>query len=100
MSYWITFKDGSHGCVERPVPDGYVDGNVLDYSAFTPELALALATELTGKDATSAETLPYPANPRINRAAWPRSGVCPSFCFTPSVCAGRGSCPRRISCVD
>jgi hypothetical protein len=106
MPYWITFADNSTGCIEQPIPADYEPNDdwrkvkPSPWPSFTPDDALALATELTGKVATKAQSLPYPANPRINRVVWPRSGACPSFCYSPTTCAGRTSCPKSHSCVD
>ena len=92
MPYWITFADGTHGCLETPI----------DYEQSDPDQRrtdmLALATEIKGVEATEIRSLPYPANPRLNRQEHQGSGACPSFCFQPHQCAGRTSCPLRYAC--
>lgn len=44
----------------------------------------------------SISPLPYPADPRIKTG----EDECPSFCFTPEMCAGRHSCPRSYACSE
>lgn len=83
-TFWLTFNERPAGCVEA-----------LDEAA-----AAATAKEITGFDATSVKSLPYPANPRINTYDDPKYGVCPSFCFKPGECCGNTSCPQRYSCVE
>lgn len=101
MSYWITFADGSTGCLEAPIPDDYTSNyDWTKHPPFTADNALTLASTLKGVQATKAQPLPYPAQPRLNVQQWPRYGACPSFCYTPTQCAGHSSCPKRISCVD
>lgn len=78
-SYWVKFTKGDAACVEDE----------------TMEAARKQATELRG-EVESLLPLPYPANPRISKE-W---GDCPPFCFTPSQCAGRGSCPKSHACSE
>lgn len=79
--YWATFG-GKHrdGCIE----------------AESSEAASVQAETLLGVKPEQCRLLPYPANPRISLE---QSG-CPSFCLTPSVCAGRSSCPRDYACSE
>lgn len=83
-SFWLKFNERPSGCVE----------------AKDEKAAAAIAKEITGFDAASVKNLPYPANPRINQYDDPKHGVCPSFCFAPTKCAGNTSCPQRYSCVE
>lgn len=46
-------------------------------------------------ECTAAKILPYPADPRVGEQS-----NCPSFCWQPNSCAGRGSCPRSVACSD
>lgn len=46
-------------------------------------------------DAKTVEQLPYPCSP----CDYTKNDI-PPFCWSPAQCAGRGSCPKRISCVD
>ena len=78
--YWIKFETGPSGCVE----------------AANEEEALKLASQITGRKAVKAETLPYPATPRLN----PSPDSMPSFCWDPENCKGRRSCPKHISCIE
>ena len=82
-AYWLKFPTKQAGCVE----------------ADSQDRAHAIGKEKVGEAPTSCEVLPYPADPRLNKAehSW---GFTPSFCFEPNRCAGRTSCPRDYSCVD
>lgn len=80
IPFWVTFETGVPGCVE----------------AKSEQEAREIATGIQGK-VVSVACLPYPARPRLNAR---EQGACPSFCFTPSECVGRSSCPRRMSCCD
>lgn len=97
MSWWITFADGSTGCLETPI--GYDDGGNSRGDKVKADM-LRLATEIKGVEATKIECLPYPAEPRLNPQKHENHGVCPSFCFSPRACAGRGACPKSYSCVE
>lgn len=94
MPYWITFADGAHGCLETPI--GYEQSDPDQRRADM----LALATEIKGVEATDIRSLPYPAEPRLNKQDYPGFGYEPSFCFDPLRCAGSHSCPQRYSCVE
>lgn len=84
-AYWVKFETGSPACVE-------VSGGM--------DAALAVATEIAGRKAVSAASLPYPANPRLNRMEYGKHGPCPSFCFTPHQCAGKSFCPKSYACSE
>lgn len=77
--YWVTFKTKSAVCVE----------------AENPVEAAKLAAAHVGEAASDVKTLPYPAHPRIGTKS-----DCPSFCYKPRECAGRGCCHQRISCTE
>jgi hypothetical protein len=81
MAYWVHFADGRRACVERPEGD---ERHVNEFAA-----------ELAGSRVVEFWSLPYPAEPRLNRV-----GTCPSFCFTPERCKGRSACPREHACDD
>lgn len=83
-AYWLKFNDRLPGCVEANNEDD----------------AKSVAKEATGSEPTSCQTLPYPAEPRINRHKDPKYGACPSFCYEPKKCAGVTSCPQNYSCVE
>lgn len=83
QAYWVEFAARNPGCVE----------------ADTPEEAQRIAAEITGASATSCKTLPYPAEPRLNKVEG-KWGATPSFCFTPRECAGHTYCHRRRACDD
>lgn len=83
-SFWLKFNERPAGCVEARDKDA----------------AIAVAKQVTGFDAISADILPYPACPRINEYEDPKYGVCPSFCYKPEQCHGKTCCPQSYSCVD
>jgi hypothetical protein len=83
-AFWLNFADGKQGCVE----------------ADTAGEATKIGLELRGSAVIQIRTLPYPADPRINPVDHPTYGVCPSFCYTPTRCAGSPSCPKPYSCVE
>ena len=97
MSYWVTFEDGTSGCVEFK----------FDGTEAWPErqerVKAATEAELSRK-VSKVESLPYPANPRLITVEYEdtkgRKYNCPSFCFSPRECAGSSSCPKRYSCSD
>lgn len=88
MPFWVRFSEGPAGCVGV---------------AASPEEAVRLAREATGREPVDARPLPYAARPIIAVASFEHDGkrydVIP-FCSDPGTCAGRGSCPKRHSCVD
>ncbi len=84
QDFWITFMTGAPGCV----------------TAENAEAAKEEAKRITGRVVATWYTLPYPAEPRLNKVEIKGYGVCPSFCFAPEKCKGRTSCPQRHSCVD
>lgn len=101
MAQWITFSDGYSCCIEiadNAVKDYTTFPSISDYySARTAEYR-RLANEIADERKTSIKTmqsLPYPAEPRRGSVS-----SCPSFCYTPTKCAGRNSCPKSHSCDD
>lgn len=76
-AYWIKFSDRVPGCIEGSSVD-----EVLEKAK---EFGVPIG----------AERLPYPASPRLGAGT-----DCPSFCYSPSSCAGRSCCPKGPSCVD
>lgn len=82
--YWATFDRRGPGCVE----------------ALNESDAKAEAEKKTGEAPVSCEKLPYPAEPRLNHYVDARVGVCPSFCYNPNLCKGRGSCPNGPACME
>lgn len=83
-AWWVAFSSGKNACVE----------------ADTDAAAIALASELTGREALTATILPYPAQPRLNSVPWPNGIITPSFCYRPDQCKGRTACPQRYSCTE
>lgn len=55
--------------------------------------ARLMATSIAGQVVSAVEILPYPARPQIGVV----SGM-PALCWQPSVCAGKGACPRAKAC--
>lgn len=80
--FWLTFTNRVSGCVEAPTKDE------------------ARTIGSTFGDVASCDELPYPANPRLNTHVDPKFGECPSFCWTPTACVGRRSCPASHSCTE
>lgn len=96
-SFWIKFEDGTGGCCEGE-------------SAFD---AMRIAEFVSGKKVAGGDefrwhaeknpnikSLPYPAAPVIWQFDHPVSGKCPTFCHSPSKCAGRSSCPQSYACSE
>lgn len=81
--WWVTAEGKGSGCVE----------------ALNETEASAIGSEKLGALVTECRQLPYPADPRLHIEDR-QYGVCPSFCYQPSLCKGRGCCPQRISCVE
>lgn len=84
MHCWVKFSDGS---------EGYCEG-VNEYDV------KRISEHLTGKEALEIKVLPYPADPIIWQFCHPVYGKCPPFCYTPTECAGRTSCPKRRACSE
>jgi hypothetical protein len=84
-AFWITFAGRKPACVEA------------DDKASAEDLAKRLTD---GGDVRLVQTLPYPAEPRLNRVHHHQYGPSPSFCYRPETCAGRTSCPQRRSCTE
>lgn len=80
MFFWVTFHDRSGGTVQGDAPDRFADAT---------ERALKLGR------VRSVKELPYPADPRLDVRS-----DCPSFCYSPSGCAGKTSCPHRYACSE
>lgn len=81
--WWVTAEGVGSGCVE----------------ALNKAEATAIGAEKLGAPVTECQQLPYPASPRLHIHDGSQ-GVCPPFCYQPSLCKGRGCCPQRISCVE
>lgn len=92
MALWVKFEDGSRACVERPADMSHDDWR---------EKQMDFASDLAGKQAVEAWSLPYPANPRLNKVAYnEKAGPCPPFCYSPDQCKGRSSCPKSYACSE
>jgi len=76
-AYWTTFENRSPGCV---------DAMSLD------EAREAAAEFGVVKDVA---ILPYPAIPRLRVQS-----ACPPFCYTPTECVGKTSCPKNYACSE
>lgn len=100
--YWVEFKDRKPGTIETEV--SHYPAQALKTEAERE------AFEKKRDDDTEAEIreraakfgtiggysrLPYPANPRLDVRH-----DCPSFCYTPNHCKGRGSCPHGPCCTS
>lgn len=86
--WWLHFAGRKPACVE----------------AEGEEEARRLGAELGGSAVTACDPLPYPAEPRLNRAVHQdRDGqeyTTPSFCYRPEQCKGHSACPQRYSCTE
>lgn len=86
-AYWVTFVTNRKMCIEGKD------------EAAVRERALPIG------EVSKIERLPYPAEPRLepHEEFTMTNGTkvsCPSFCLQPSLCVGRGSCPRRYACSE
>jgi hypothetical protein len=63
--------------------------------AQTESEAKAIAEQLTGLRVELIKILPYPGGKRIGEIS-----KCPSFCYSPEVCAGYHSCPKSYACSE
>ena len=79
---WFTFEDRGPACA----------------LADSEEEARALA-DAAGAVKT-VDRLPYPAQPRLDQLDGWCEGEIPSFCWAPSTCKGRSSCPRNPCCTS
>ncbi len=77
MLYWVTFKHSRSGTIEAETP--------------ADALEKAKAFGVPHK----ADTIPYPADPRLSVET-----KCPSFCYTPQQCKGHTSCPKGYACSE
>ena len=83
--YWLQFTDGTHG---------YCQG-------YSCDDAKTIAQHLTDKTVVGdPKPLPYPAEPIIWQFEHPVDGKTPAFCYRPSQCKGRTSCPQNPSCTS
>lgn len=80
MAMWVKFTDGTAGSFAWRNP---------------PDEPIVECEKLTGKTVNMMWSIPYPASP----ALYNDTG-CPSFCYTPEQCAGRGSCPKSYACSE
>lgn len=83
-TYWVTFADRAGGCItvtkdEDPIAIAGVFGTL-----------------------KTIDSLPYPANPVLRRRALrdEKDIHCPEFCYSPSQCKGRTSCPKNYACSE
>lgn len=76
--YWVEFENGRKGTIKAK------DAND----------AKRIGLSIVGCEAIEVNTLPYPAEPKLNAID------CPSFCFSPERCKGQTSCPRLYSCTE
>ncbi len=78
--YWVRFEGRKSACV----------------MAESETEAETAAAALTGAKVTKCETLPYPADPVLNR----EPDDCPPFCYTPEQCVGTGCCRKSYACSE
>lgn len=113
MAYWVMYSGGKRGCVELPFGAVEYDQEKRENVEYrwTEERLEVFFNSVApkGEDgeklvAKSWDTLPYPASPRIyTREYVDDSGRlyhCPSFCYRPEECKGKGSCQNSRSCCD
>ncbi len=75
--YWVTMSDGRKGTVETKQGE--------DLGPVLVELG----------EVSDIRRIPYPARPGLRRVS-----DCPEFCYRPSRCMGRSSCPNAPSCTS
>jgi hypothetical protein len=76
-TWWVTFANGVKARCFEGEPD--------DVESRAKEIGAV----------RTIRSLPYPAEPRDQP-----NGPCPSFCYTPSSCQGRTSCPKNYACSE
>jgi hypothetical protein len=81
-AFWITFGDAKPACAW------------VETEAQARELAVDRGKIL------HVDTLPYPAEPRLDDKEGWGEGERPSFCYARSQCINRTACPQRISCTE
>lgn len=79
IPFWLEFPTKRSACL----------------TAASEQAALNMSELLTGERAHTASPLPYPAEPQIGEKS-----TTPAFCYTPSKCKNRGSCPQELACND
>ena len=79
--YWVQWRARSGGCFDAP--------NEADARRQAKELE-------PQNEIMSCKILPYPADPRLSKTL----SDCPSFCYSPDICGGRTSCPKRYACSE
>jgi hypothetical protein len=77
--FWLSFTDGTHGTCEGK----------------TLAQAIAKAEDLTKKVVSTGKCIPYPAVPVIYQESFT-----PAFCYNPTRCLGKSSCPQNLACND
>jgi hypothetical protein len=108
VTYWVQFNDGTAGCIElvngeRPASPPSTGASMIElreiwkayFTACTDAVKKKAAEVKPGVETTVISSLPYPADPRLGTTS-----TCPPFCYSPSVCAGRSSCPKSYACSE
>jgi hypothetical protein len=83
-AYWVKFSNHSAGCIE----------------GVTENEAREAAEALNLGGVVSMSRIPYPARPRLHQIRDANGHVAPSFCTTPSRCAGHYFCPKKPCCTE
>lgn len=104
--YWVNMKDGSAFCMLvdyrelSKLADKHSKGNEINFGTLLPakDQFLRAAASQWG-EVDTIRSLPYPAMPQKPYKEGYKDGI-PAFCFDPTNCAGKISCPRSRSCCD
>jgi hypothetical protein len=98
--FWITFVDGSKACCEgQSVLDAVEIAEAVSGNKVAPAPGIKEPRKWIDTD-WQVQRLPYPATPIIWQLDHPAHGKCPTFCSSPSKCAGRGACPQNYACSE
>ncbi len=87
MPFWVTTESGKQGTVGVPSHVHHAD--------MKPWIRGFIEGHMPGEIAQVIDSIPYPANP-----VWNNPSECPAFCYQPSKCKGRGSCPSNPACSE
>lgn len=103
--YWVEFTDRKPGTIEVEA-SSYVGFHAAhgktesQIKRMQKERDDAVEAEIRERAApfgtlSGYSRLPYPAEPRLDVRS-----DCPSFCYSPRQCKGRGSCPKSYACSE
>lgn len=91
QTYWVTATGGHSLLTAQRRNQGVC------VFATTEQEARKRAAD-AGMLVNSVHRIPYPAEPQLNPAD--NTSGCPPFCYTPTECLGRSSCPHGPACSE